>query len=135
MRRMLSAYLPVVLRIAFTVLMTCVSVTVISGIYLYLFKLRRANEVMQHPYLKHAPFDRLPVGVRAAILLDYFFRLAMPRSQFWLVGHANRQLAHVNPDKVPVDVKWPILGFWGGCWLGIVAMLVLWLCLFLGAAA
>jgi len=132
---MLAAYLPVALRIAFSLLVACVAVCVISGIYLYLFKLRRANEVMQHPYLKHGPFDRFPLSIRAAIVLDYFFRLAMPGSQFWLVGHANRQLAHVDPDTVPTDVKWPILGFWGGCWIGIVALLALWLFLFLGSVA
>jgi len=132
---MLAPYLPVALRIAFSMLVACAAVSVISAVYLYLFKLRRINEVLQHPYLKHGPFDRFPLGIRASILQDYFFRLAMPGSQFWLIGHANRQLAHVDPKEVPTDVKWPLLGMWGGCWLGILAMLALWLFLLLGRAA
>lgn len=65
-------------------------------------------------------------------MLDYFLRLAFPRTKWWLIGHANKQLAHVDPKRVPLDVKWPIIGFWGACWLGLLAMISLWAMLLLG---
>jgi len=122
----MSLTLAVVLRISFSLFVTCAAVCLISAIYLYLFKLRRANEIMQHPYLTRAPYDRLPMSLRVGILLDYFLRVSFPDSRFWLAGHANQVLAHVNPRTVPSDVKWPLIGLWGGCLLGLPAMLVMW---------
>ena len=62
-------------------------------------------------------------------VLDYFLRLAFPKSNAWLAGHANKLLRHVDPDDIPTDVKWPIIGLWGGCAVGMVAMLTLWILL------
>jgi len=130
----MSLTFAIALRVVFSVFVTCAAVCLISAIYLYLFKLRRANEIMQHPYLSHAPYDRLPANLRLAILLDYFLRIAFPRSRVWLAGHANDVLSHVNPTAVPADVKWPLIGMWGGCLLGLPAMVTLWgLVLFGGA--
>ena len=63
-------------------------------------------------------------------MLDYFFRLMFPGTRFWLIGNANRLLAHVDPKQVPLSLKWPVVGFWGACWLGLIAMIALWTLLF-----
>jgi len=128
--------LAVTLRVCFSLFVACAVVCLISATYLYLFKLRRTNEIMQHPYLARAPYDRLPMNLRVGVLLDYFLRVSFPTSSFWLAGHANKVLAHVNPRTVPTDVKWPLIGLWGGCLLGLPAMLVLWgIVLFVGVPA
>src|SRR5690606_16999611 len=111
----LSAALP----LAFTLLVACCLTSLICGLALLLFKLRKTNEALQHPYLQQRPFGRFPMGVRATILMDYFFRLNFPRSRFWIIGQANQLLAHVRPDEVPQDIKWPLLGLWGGCFVGL----------------
>jgi len=116
----------VALRVSFSLFVACAVVCLVSAAYLYLFKLRRANEIMQHPYLARAPYDRLPLSLKLAILLDYFLRISFPTSNFWLAGHANEVLAHVNPKHVPTDIKWPLIGLWGGCLLGLPAMLAVW---------
>src|SRR5690606_41719277 len=67
--------------------------------------------------------DALPIS----ITLDYFFRLTFPRSKWWVIGQANRLLAEVGPTSVSMRLRWPIVGFWGGVFIGIIAMLVLWL--------
>jgi len=117
----------VALRVCFSLFVACAVVCLISALYLYMFKLRRVNEVMQHPYLARAPYGRLPLNLRLVILLDYFLRISFPTSRLWLAGHANTLLAHVNPKRVPTDVKWPLIGLWGGCLLGLPAMLGVWL--------
>ncbi|MEI2415679.1 hypothetical protein V8Z80_05800 [Orrella sp. JC864] len=131
----MQSYLYPALSIAFSLFVACASVFLISGVYLYFFKLDRTNAVMKHPYLQHQPFHRYPRSLQMGMLLDYFFRLAFPNSQFSLIGHANRQLAHVDPKAVPTDVKWPLLGLWGGCWVGLAAMIAVWILLALGASA
>jgi len=131
----MSLYFAVALRISFSLFVTCAAVCLISAVYLYLFKLRRANEIMQHPYLAHAPYDRLPANLRLGILLDYFLRIAFPRSRVWLAGHANDVLSHVNPRTVPADIKWPLIGLWGGCLLGLPIMIVMWTLALMGGAS
>ncbi|MFA5489485.1 MAG: hypothetical protein WC284_09730, partial [Candidimonas sp.] len=59
-------------------------------------------------------------------MLDYFLRLSFPARRFWIIGHANRLLGHVDPAEVPVRLKWPLMGLWGGCFIGLAAMLLLW---------
>lgn len=130
----MPAYLYPALQFTFSLFVACASVFLISGIYLYFIKLDRINAVMKHPYLKHQPFERYPRSLQMGMLLDYFFRLAFPTVQASLIGHANRQLAHINPRTVPIDVKWPILGMWGGCWIGLVAMICMWVLLAMGAS-
>jgi hypothetical protein len=108
---------------------TCFLIVVVSLATIYMFKLDRINDALRHPMLQHAPFKRLPRSLQAGILLDYFLRLAFPRAQRSVFGQANQALAHVDPAKVPIDVKWPIVGLWGGCWVGLVAMIALWVLL------
>lgn len=117
----------------FSLLATCFITCTISGLYLFFVAQRQVNAELKHPYLKHKPFGQYPFSIRAAIFLDYFLRLMFPRTKFWIVGHANEQLAHVDPKRVPLAVKWPIVGFWGACWLGLIAMIALWTMLLLGA--
>ena len=123
---MSSPIIALTLRISFNLFVTCALVCLISTAYLFIFRLRQTNEALQHPYLKRAPFDRMPMSWRMGILLDYFLRLAFPKSRIWLAGHANDLLAHVDPKKVPVRTKWPLFGMWGGCLLGLPAMIVMW---------
>ncbi len=120
------------MSMAFSLFVLCFITCAISGIVLFFFKARQINETLKHPYLQHRPFSGYPLSIQAAIMLDYFFRILFPRSRFWLIGNANTLLAHVDPKKVPLSLKWPVVGFWGGCWLGIVAMIVLWALIFLG---
>jgi len=119
------------LPIAFAVLIACALTSLASAIVLFVFRLRRTNQLLRHPYLDHQSFERFPFPVRLAILLDYFFRLVLPNSQFWLVGNANRLLKHVRPKEVPTAIKWPLIGMWGGCFAGIAVMLLVWALTFL----
>ncbi len=118
------------LPFAFSLFIACGFASLISGIYLIVFKLRLTNQTLQHPYLKQQAFERYPIPIRSAILLDYFFRLAFPNSQFWLIGNANRLLRHIKPDDVPTAIKWPLMGLWGGVFIGIAAMVVVWVLIF-----
>ena len=68
------------------------------------------------------------------ILLDYFLRLMFPNSRIWLAGHANTLLAHVDPKTIPWNLRWPIVGLWSGCFIGMIAMLLLWTLILSGAA-
>ncbi|HEY9573744.1 MAG TPA: hypothetical protein VIR76_11565 [Pusillimonas sp.] len=114
------------LPFTFTLLVACALTCLACGIFLLLFRIRATNEAMRHPYLDKHPWERYPLSIRAAIFMDYFLRIAFPKSSFWIIGQANRLLAHVQPDDVPSRIKWPLIGFWGGCFMGIAAMLVLW---------
>jgi len=124
---MLTEIPHVLLPLAFTLFVACALTTLVSGLALLLFKRRRLNQVMQHPYLQQRAWEALPWSARATILLDYFLRLAFPRKTAWMCGDANRLLAHVTPSDVPSTVKWPLYGLWGGCAVGLVAMLILWI--------
>jgi hypothetical protein len=115
-----------VLRIAFSLLIACIFTSVVCGAVLFFFKTARINEVLKHPYLKQRSFKQYPLSVRATIALDYFLRLAFPGRKFWVAGQANQLLAHVQPKEVPLDVKWPVIGFWGACLLGLPTLIVLW---------
>jgi len=115
------------LPVAFTLFVACALTTLVSGLALLLFKRRQLNQAMQHPYLQQRPWEVLPWSARATILLDYFLRLAFPHKTAWMVGDANRLLAHVSPGDIPSTVKWPLYGLWGGCAVGLVAMLILWI--------
>ncbi|NYT63024.1 hypothetical protein H0A66_11935 [Alcaligenaceae bacterium] len=114
------------LPFAFTLLVACALTSLVSGLMLFLFRLRKTNEVLRHPYLKQHPWERYPLSIRTAILLDYFLRLCFPNSTFWIFGQANRLLPHVTPTEVPSRIKWPLIGLWSGCFVGIFAMLLLW---------
>lgn len=117
---------------AFSLFVLCFVTCSISGIVLFFFKAKQINARLKHPYLEHRAFNQYPLAIQAAIMLDYFFRLMFPGTRFWLIGNANRLLAHVDPKQVPLSLKWPVVGFWGACWLGLIAMIALWTLLFLG---
>lgn len=119
------------LTAAFNVFIACFFVSAISLVTIYMFKLNAINDAMRHPFLELRPFKKFPRAVQAGILLDYFLRLSFPRMRFGLFGHANRALAHVDPAKVPFGVKWPLMGLWAGCWIGLIAMITVWILLFL----
>jgi hypothetical protein len=119
------------LAAAFNVFVACFFVSAISLATIYFFKLDRINDTLRHPLLQHRPFRQYPRAIQAGILLDYFLRLLFPRARKGLFGHANRNLAHVDPAKVPFDIRWPIMGLWAGCWVGLVAMVILWALLLL----
>ena len=115
------------LVIVFNLVALCFMTCAISGLVLFLFKAQQVNAVMRHPLLEHRPFKAYPFSIQASIFLDYFLRLMFPRTDFWLIGHANAQLKHVDPKTVPMSLKWPIVGFWGSCWVGLLAMITLWI--------
>ncbi len=110
---------------AFSLLVACFITAAVSALALW-FKRRRINAAFKHPFLQHNTFERYPLAIRASIMQDYFFRIAFPKSRLWIIGSANKLLADVEPRDVPLGLKWPIVGLWGGCWVGIIAMIVLW---------
>ena len=121
-----SPFFSYALIAAFNIFIACFFVSVISLATIYLFKLERINDTLRHPFLQMRPFKQFPRAIQAGILLDYFLRLLFPRATYGLFGHANRNLAHVDPRDVPFDVKWPLMGLWAGCWIGLVAMITVW---------
>lgn len=126
----MESVIPFILSFSFTVLVACVLSCLVSALFLYL-NTRPINQAMRHPYLKQYRWDQLPATVKLTITLDYFFRLAFPRSKWWVIGQANRLLAEVEPTAVSMRLRWPIVGLWGGVFIGITAMLVLWLMILL----
>lgn len=123
----LTAYL---LPFSFTILVACIMTVVVSGLFLYL-NIRRVNQTMRHPYLEKYRWEQLPATVKLTVTLDYFLRLSFPRGKKWVFGQANRLLADVHPADISLRIRWPVVGFWGGCFLGIIAMLVLWVMILL----
>ncbi|WAI85659.1 MULTISPECIES: hypothetical protein [Achromobacter] len=121
-----------VMAMAFSLFVLCFITCTLSGIVLFFFKCKEINARLKHPYLQHRPWAQYPLSIQAAIMLDYFFRLMFPGTRLWLIGNANDLLGHVDPKQTPLSLKWPIVGFWGSCWLGLIAMIVLWVMLFLG---
>lgn len=115
-----------VLPFSFTLLVACVLTTLVSGGVLLMFRMRVTHQTLRHPYLDKFPWERLPLSIKAAVLLDYFLRLAFPKSTFWIIADANHRLAHVDPADVSIHIKWPLIGLWSGCFIGLIAMLVLW---------
>ena len=122
----------VALHFSFTTFITCAMVFFISGAYLMLFKIRYANELFQHPYLTQRTFGQYSLSIKMTIVLDYFLRIAFPKSDTWIAGNANELLKHVDPQDIPTNVKWPIVGLWASCFIGMVAMLTLWALLIIG---
>ncbi len=123
---MFHPYIATALPFILSLLVACFVIATVSLLYLAFGSLRETNALLKHPYLTQQPFNRYPLGIRGAILLDYFLRLFFPNSTFWLAGHANILLAHVNPKTVPLRIRWPLLGLWGSCVLGIVLMIIFW---------
>ena len=128
---MLTNIINYALPFTFTILVACVLTCLLSMLMIFVFRIRRINETMQHPYLKARPWEGYPFGMRATILLDYFLHIALPNRKKGMAGQANRLLAHIDPTDIPTSLKWPIMGMWGGCLLGLIVMPVMWLAIFL----
>ncbi|MFU1914537.1 hypothetical protein ACLQ9F_00810 [Bordetella avium] len=116
----------------FSLFVLCFITCTLCGLVLFFWKAPRVNAVLKHPLLEHRPFRQQPLSIQAAIFLDYFLRLTMPGGKRWVAGYANQLLKHVDPKQVPLDVKWPLIGFWGGCWVGLIAMVALWAMVLIG---
>ena len=121
------------LVLSFTFFITCSFVFFISGGYLFLYKINEVNARFKHPYLRDRKFSQLPMGIRLTITLDYFIRIVFTKSNSAMTANANRLLAHVDPTQLPLSVRWPIVGLWGSCAVGVVAMLGLWILLIMGS--
>ncbi len=130
----MAHYISIALVFSFSLFTTCAFVFFISGAYLFLFKIKQANQIFKHPYLMDTDFGQYQFAVKMEIVLDYFLRLMFPKSKIWIAGNANQLLAHVDPKKVPWNIRWPIVGLWSGCLIGMVAMLVLWTIILSGMA-
>ncbi|OZI46490.1 hypothetical protein [Bordetella genomosp. 4] len=120
-----------VLAYAFSLVTLCFIVCSICGVLLFFVQTDSINATLKHPLLKHGSFRQFPLVIKTSILQDYFFRLAFPGFNFGLFAHANKQLSHVEPKRVPFSVKAPIVGFWVSCWVGLIAMIAVWVILFL----
>lgn len=110
---------------SFSLLVACFSAAALSALAMWLSH-RRINAFFKHPFLEHRAFHQYPLSIQLSITLDYFLRILFPRGQRSLIGHANRMLKHIDPRDVPLLVKWPIVGLWGGCFLGLLAMMIVW---------
>jgi len=126
----MNSVLTYVFTFSFSLLVACFAAASVSGAVLFLTS-RRINAAFQHPYLEKRAFHQYPFSIQAAITLDYFFRISFPRTTWSLIGDANKLLKNVDPRDLPLAVKWPVVGFWGGCLLGIFAMVTVWTSLLL----
>jgi hypothetical protein len=129
----MSEHIAVVLTFSFTLFITCSFVFVISSIYLLMFKIKQANELFKHPYLREKKFNQFSISIRLTIILDYFLRTLFSRTNLWFAKNANQLLSHVDPKEIPMSVRWPIVGLWGSCMIGLVAMVTLWATLIVGS--
>jgi hypothetical protein len=129
----MSEHIAVVLTFSFTLFITCSFVFVISSVYLLMFKIKQANELFKHPYLREKKFNQFSISIRLTIILDYFLRILFSRTNLWFAKNANQLLSHVDPKEIPMSVRWPIVGLWGSCMIGLVAMVTLWATLIVGS--
>lgn len=121
-----------VFTFSFSLLVACFSAAAISALAVWLTH-RRINTFFKHPFLEHRAFHQYPLAIQASIMLDYFLRIVFPRSTWSLLGHANRMLKHIDPRDIPLSVKWPVVGLWGGCFVGLLAMVVVWTSMLIAA--
>jgi|694.fasta_scaffold08241_15 hypothetical protein len=131
--RTMPEYIAVALTFSFSLFITCSFVFVISGVYLFLFKIKEANQLYKHPYLREKKFNQFTISIRLTIVLDYFLRTLFSRTNLWFAKNANQLLSHVDPKEIPMSVRWPIVGLWGSCIIGLVSMVTLWATLILGS--
>jgi hypothetical protein len=129
----MSEHIAIALTFSFSLFITCSFVFVISGAYLLLFKINQANQLFKHPYLREKNFNQFTISVRLTIILDYFLRTLFSGTKLGFANNANQLLSHVDPKEIPMSVRWPIVGLWGSCMVGLVAMLTLWAILILSA--
>lgn len=126
----MDSVIPYILSFSFTILVACVMCFLASALFMYL-NMRRINQAMRHPYLDKYRWEQLPSTVKLTVTLDYFLRMTFPRAKRWYFGQVNRLLAHVEPTEISMRLRWPVVGFWGGVFVGIISMLVLWMALLL----
>ena len=129
----MQQYFSHALVLTFTFFITCTFVFFISGAYLWFFKIYEVNARFKHPYLRERRFSDLPISIRLTITLDYFLRILFHKSKASFASNANRLLSHVDPVDLPMSVRWPIVGMWGSCAVGLIAMLGLWALLIIGS--
>lgn len=129
----MSEHISVALTFSFSLFITCSFVFVISAAYLFLFKIKEANKLYKHPYLREKSFSQFTISIRLTIILDYFLRTLFSRTKLWFAKNANQLLSHVDPKEIPMSVRWPIVGLWGSCIIGLVSMVTLWATLILGS--
>jgi len=129
----MQQYFSHALVLAFTFFVTCTFVFFISGAYLFFYKIDQINARFKHPYLRERKFEDLPMGIRLTITLDYFLRILFHKSKLSFASNSNKLLAHVDPVKLPMSCRWPIVGLWGSCAVGLVFMLFLWAFLIIGS--
>ncbi|MDN4015583.1 hypothetical protein [Zwartia panacis] len=129
----MQQYFSHALVLTFTFFITCSFVFFISGAYLWFFKIDEVNARFKHPYLRERRFADLPISIRLTITLDYFLRILFHKSTASFASNANRLLSHVDPINLPMSVRWPIVGMWGSCAVGLIAMLGLWALLIIGS--
>jgi hypothetical protein len=129
----MQQYFSHALVLTFTFFITCTFVFFISGAYLFFYKINQINKRFKHPYLRERRFEELPLGIRLTITLDYFLRIMFHRSKASFAHNANVLLTHVDPVSLPMSMRWPIVGLWGSCAVGLVAMLGLWALLIIGS--
>src|SRR5690606_40698341 len=110
---MFHPYIATALPFILSLLVACLVIAVVSILYLAFVSLKETNALLKHPYLTQEPFNRYPLGIRGAILLDYFLRLFLPNCTVWLAGHADILLAHVNPQTVPLRMRSLLVGLLG----------------------
>ena len=85
----MSQHLAVVLTFSFSLFMTCTFVFVISGAYLLMFKIKQANQLYKHPYLREKNFNQFSISIRLTIILDYFLRTLFSRTNLGFAKNAN----------------------------------------------
>ena len=129
----MQQYFSHALVLTFTFFITCSFVFFISGAYLLFYKIDEVNARFKHPYLRERRFADLPISIRLTITLDYFLRILFHKSTSSFAYNANRLLAHVDPVNLPMSVRWPIVGLWGSCAVGLISMLGLWALLIIGS--
>jgi len=122
---MSPATLSYLFTFSFSLLVACFMAAALSG-FAILMMHRRINALFKHPFLEHRAFHQYPLSIQSGMMLDYFLRVAFPRAKWSLAGHANRMLKHVDPRDIPISAKWPLVGLWGGCFVGILSMIAVW---------
>jgi len=116
---------------SFALMVACLLTCLISGFVLFVLRWRDIHNHFRHPLLEVKPYKQYPFSLQAAMTLDYFFHMTFPKVKSGMIGNANHMLRHVDPKELSLSVRWPVAGFWGGCLFGMIAMVVVWVSLFL----
>lgn len=118
-----------ILGASFALMVACLLTCLVSGFVLFVLRWRDIHSNFRHPLLEVKPYKQYPFSLQAAMTLDYFLHMIFPKGKSGMIGHANHMLRHVDSKKLPLAVRWPVAGFWGGCLFGMIAMVVVWVSL------